>query len=306
MHISTQSRTTLEHPASSLSAAEDGRIIVLSRQGEGTFLSPGLTTVSRFSIPNLPSEAALSLDGLELAVTAADGISFYSTSTFERTAYLNEAFQSCLYGSPDLFWTCSRFTPQTAVLEAWNRGSKTRIARLKIGDPFGDSHFLVWPHPVAKSVVVWAAGGQDGQFLFWASLDGDTIRLVRFEDLDFCTPPAFSPGGSEFLVTREGQLLRYAFPDGPRLGEMNELVEDQQIGDYVSYLDDRHALVGSMEGRLFLLDVDDMDILDEVALDGPDLTFFRRIPGNRFLSVHRDRSATHDHLMVWTAAVSAR
>jgi hypothetical protein len=300
-NIAAQGRIILEHPASFFGAADDGRIIVLSRQGQGTFLTPDLSILSRFSIANQPSGLALSLDGLELAVTAADGISFYSTSTFEKTGYLNDAFLSCLYGSPDLFWTCSRFSPQTAVLEVWNRGSKTRIAKLKVGDPHGNSHFWVWPHPLVGSVVVWAAAGQDGQSLFWATLDGDAIRLVRFRDLDFCSPPGFSPDGKEFLVPGEGELLRYAYPDGPLLGKMNKLPEDETIGDYVLYLDERRALLTSIEGRMFVVDVHEMEVLDEAALDGPDLTFFLRMPGWRFLSVHRNWSGDHDQLMVWTA-----
>ena len=55
-------------------------------RSQGAAPSPTLLG-SRLSIPNQPLEAALAQDGSELAITAADGISFYSTSTFDKTGY---------------------------------------------------------------------------------------------------------------------------------------------------------------------------------------------------------------------------
>jgi hypothetical protein len=60
---------------------------------------------------------------------------------------------------------------------------------------------------------------------------------------------------------------------------MNELPEDETIGDHVSYLDDRRALLTSIEGRMFVVHVHEMEVVDEAALDGPGLTFFLRMPG---------------------------
>jgi hypothetical protein len=222
--------------------------------------------------------------------------------------------------------TSSRFTELTAVLQAWDLAKKTMIAKTEVADPFAGSTFLLFPHPSPHSAVIWAAAGQDGQCLLWATLDGDTIHVSRFEHADFTFPPAFSPSGTEFLFTTEGQLFRYRYPNGPLLAEMNKLTEDEYIGDDVCYLDDTRALLTSTEGRLFVVDVVNMNVLHEAvivgceprptsALDpkpkddhkpGSDVSHFVKLADGRFLSLHRDLSAANldracDRLMVWPA-----
>ena len=241
-----------------------------------------------------------------LAVTASDGITFYSTTPFEEIHYMNDAYQWCLFGSDGLFWTSSRFTPLTAVLEAWDVSKKTKIAKVKIADPFSESMFLLFPHPVPNSVVIWAAAGQDGQTLFWASLDGETIHITPFAQQDFTLPPAFSPSGKEFLIISEGKLYRYEYPNGPLLAQMDQLAEDEYAGEDISYLDDRHALLTSDKGRLLVVDAVELKVLEEVSLVGENpqpVSHFMKLAGGRFLSVHRDLNGTsdpaRDRLMVW-------
>jgi WD40 repeat protein len=304
--VAPQAQIALRHRADHVTPAKNGRIAVLSNLGVGTFLWDDLTLLSEFSIPQRPSQAALSPDGTLLAVTASDGITFYSTTTFEKVHYMNDAYQWCSYGSDGVFWTSCRFTAHTAVLEAWDLSKKTRIAKVKIGDPFDDSAFLLFPHPLPNSVVVWAAAGQDGQVLFWASLDGQTIQVDRFDEQDFTSPPAFNSSGKEFLISDEGSLYRYLYPSGPLLAHLDHLAEDEYAGENICYLDDGQALVTSAEGKLFVVDVVDMQVHDEVSLVGEDhrpICYFIRLAGGRFLSVHRDFSGTsdlaRDRLMVW-------
>src|ERR1700688_1988561 len=92
-----QAQIALQHNALHLAPAEDGHIAVLSSAGIGTFLDRDLTVLSSFSIPQRPSQAALSPDGCLLAVTASDGITFYSTPTFEKTDSMNYPYQWCLF-----------------------------------------------------------------------------------------------------------------------------------------------------------------------------------------------------------------
>src|SRR5271165_1063425 len=225
--VAPQSQTTLRQPAHHVAPAEDGRIVVMSNSGVGTFLGPDLNILSAFSIPQRPSHAALSPDGSLLAITASDGITFYSTASFEKKHYMNDAYQSCLFGSDNVFWASSRFTALTSVLEAWDLSKDTMIAKAMIADPFGDSTFLLFPHPLPNSVVVWAAAGQDGQMLSWVSLEGETIQVTPFVQQDFTLPPAFSPSGREFLIICEGQLYRYEYPSGPLLAQLEQLAEDE-------------------------------------------------------------------------------
>jgi len=95
--------------------------------------------------------------------------------------------------------------------------------------------------------------------------------VTRFEPLDETGLPSFSPSDEEFLVTSECALHCYQYPQGPLKGSLTELDgdEDDPIGYFVSYVDTDHALLTSMGGRLFLVDVAEMSVIEEVAV--PDL-----------------------------------
>ena len=102
--------------------------------------------------------------------------------------------------------------------------------------------------------------------------------------------------------------------------------EEDQIGDFVSYVDANYALLQSRNARLFLVDLETMTIEDEVSLLnhqpkplvelypslrgdsglGSDLSFFLPLPHEHFLSVHQEiRSGYpdggHDRLLTWQA-----
>jgi hypothetical protein len=312
IRIDAQAKAVMPHRAFLVTTSVNGRIAALSRKGAGTLSAPDLTMLASFAVSLWPSDLALSPDGSELAVAAADGITLYSLSptwTFEKSGYLNNAYQSCLFGPEGRLWSCFAYTPRSAVLEVWDASKQAAIAEVKIVAPFVESAFRLFPHPLRDCVVVWVAAGQDGQRLFWASLEADTIRVSPLADLDFTSPPAFSPDGTEFLISTERGLIRYAFPDGPQLGEMNELVEDDYIGDSVCYLDRGRALVASAKERLFAVDLANMTTLDEVEISGDEpqpVSNFFRLDAQRFLSVHRDNEVmdpdrARDSLMVWRA-----
>ena len=92
------------------------------------------------------------------------------------------------------------------------------------------------------------------------------------------------------------------------------------IGDFAFYANNEEAVITSAYGRLFLVDVEAMRIMDEVTLarqepgpfestragreQGSDLARLLSLGNNRFLSVHRefDRhpDESRDHLLVWS------
>jgi len=311
--ISPLMDVALSHDARLTAGADSGYVVVLSAEGDASLISPDFKTVKTFSVPEDPQAAALSPDGSLLAVAAADGITLLSTSTFEKSHRLNDAFLSCLFVGEKLFWTCARFTESTVILEAWAPGSWTKIARVKVADPYGNSEFSLYPHPDTNSVVVCAAAGQDGQCLFWATLGGTEINVIHFEALDEVGIPSFSPSGKEFLVTSECALHRYAYPQGPLKGSLTELDDDEDdpIGYFVSYLDADHAVLTSMGGRLFLVDAAEMSVIDAVAVIDPgpsgNLDFLLELTEGRFVLVYRERGrGTHRssriYLLAWQEA----
>jgi hypothetical protein len=265
-------------------------------------------------------------DGSLLAVTGGNGITIISASTLKPIHRLNDSFEGSHFSSNGLLWTCARLYSETVVLEIWDPQTWTRVARTKITDPYGDSHFDLLSHPNENCVVAWAAAGQDGQCLFWACHDDGAIVVDRFPELDNTAWPSFSPTGKEFLAISGVELHLYAYPRRPIRAIMQWPSDDEedQIGDFVSYVDANCALLQSNNGRLLLVDLETMTIEDEVSLRGheprplaeyypslrgdrglgSDVSCFLPLPHERFLSVHRELPSdhpdgSHDHLLTW-------
>jgi hypothetical protein len=304
----------LSHEARFTVCAASGAVAALSPEGAGSLISVDFQTVKDFTVSARPRAAALSPAGSELAIVTAHGIRFFSTATFEMLHRLNDAFLSCLYGRENLVWTCARFTPRTVVLKAWEPESWTPIAQAKVADLYGNSEFSLFAHPDKNSVVLWAAAGQDGQCLLWASLTGSAIAVTRFRSLNDTCPPSFSPDGAEFLVTSAGTLRRYAYPQGPLKGSLKAgRDEDDAIGNCVSYIDAAHAVVTTMGGRLLLVNLADMSVMGEVAppdtARGYDLDLFLPLPGRKIALVYtqRDRDVQRNSrlcLLAWPESLT--
>jgi hypothetical protein len=258
----------LSHEARFTASAASGAVAALSPEGVGSLISADFQTVKDFTVSAPPRAAALSPAGSELAIVAPDGIRVFSTATSQLFHRLIDAFLSCLYVRENLVWTCARFTPRTVVLKAWDPRSWTPIAQARVADPYGNSEFSLFAHPDQNSVVLWAAAGQDGQCLLWATLTGSAITVTRFRLLSDTCPPSFSPNGEEFLVTSGCKLRRYAYPKGPLKGSLKARGsedEDDAIGYSVSYIDAAHAVVTTIGGRLLLVSLEGMSVIDEVA-----------------------------------------
>jgi hypothetical protein len=147
--------------------------------------------------------------------------------------------------------------------------------------------------------------------LFWASLYGDAIQVTRFDPLMYTSLPAFSPSGREFVVTDEGKLYRYAYPNGPLLAQTRRFPEDEHAGEDVCYLNEKHAVLTSAKGKLFIVDALKMKVIDELSLTGVEPRQVSRLikfSDGRFLSAHRDFAGKNadgvcDRLAVWPAPV---
>jgi hypothetical protein len=295
--IATLMHVSLPHDARFAAGAGTGHVVAVSSDGDASLISPDFKTITSFKVQPESEGVAISQDASLLAVAAADGITLLSIPTFEKVHRLNDAFLTCLFVGEKLFWTCARFTDETVILEAWERGSWEKIARVKVADPYGQSSFSLFAHPDPQSVVLWAAGGQDGQCLFWATLDGAEIKVTHFDAIDESGVPSFSPRGDEFLVTSEYELQRYTYPKGTLKGSITELGGDEDeedpIGYFVAYVNANQALLTSMNGKVFLVDVGKMSVVDEV--DIPDvggaelLDYVFQLPKGKAGLVYRER-----------------
>jgi hypothetical protein len=124
--------------------------------------------------------------------------------------------------------------------------------------------------------------------------------------LDDTLPPVFNNAGKEFLVVTDcsSELRYYRFPSGPLIGKMKwpfKGKHDHFFGDSVSFVGDNRALVSSgYSGKLYLVDLEEMKITEEILVRGPESNqlysnFVSADPSRReFISVGRP-----NHLLTW-------
>jgi hypothetical protein len=106
-----------------------------------------------------------------LAITAANGITFLSASTFEKIHRLNDSFESCRFDAKNRLWTWARFSTATGIVEVWEPGTWRKIAKTKIHIAIliSGSHLIrirtAWSQPrraepaTAYSGLAWGTTG---------------------------------------------------------------------------------------------------------------------------------------------------
>ena len=325
--VSPLTEVTLSHRAYRVAVAESGHVVAVSRDGEGSLLSPDHSTLTSFRCPFEPGDVAISPTGGLLAIAGHGGLQILSTCTLRPVYNVDDSFDSACFSGNGNLWTSVCLDDGAVALEARDAKTLQVLARTELTNPFGGSHFKLLPHPDKEYVAIWVAPGQDGQCLFWAHRHGHSIVVDRFPGIDATAPPSFSPFGYRFLVVCDSAELRhYSFPRGPLVAAMPWPFdgEGNQIGDIVSFVDQSHALLESNEGRLFLIDLHSMAIQDEVGIPGhepkavaevypslrgrsglcSDLASFLPLPKGGFLSIHRELPFRYpeergDRLLTW-------
>jgi hypothetical protein len=246
------------------------------------------------------------------------------TSTQRPIHRFDESIESCHFGANGELWCASRWDEDSIFLEVREPKACEVVAKAELPDPFGSSFVKILSHPDGEHVSIWAAGGQDGQCLFWGRRRGAEVLVERFADLDATTMPSFNCSGDRFLAVADAcELRQYGFPQGPLLGELRWPFDDMdnQIGDVVQFVDPERALLPSTSGRLYLVDLTKMEIADEVGVHGheprpisevypnlhepglcSDLGYLAQLPTGEILSVHHQspfRKEGSDSILTW-------
>lgn len=131
---------------------------------------------------------------------------------------------------------------------------------------------MFFPCAAAGRMVVWVAAGQDGQTAYLADDDGKMITTTEITPRDRL-PPVFSPTGNAYLSAGDGRLEYLAWPSGDRImhlswpGAENEDDNDPS-GSTIQWLPGGFATWSSENGRIYLVDLTTMAIVDEIIVAG--------------------------------------
>lgn len=183
-----------------------------------------------------------------------------------------EGFADCFFElNNDNLWCVAPRSEAQVEIQVRDSISWSITHKILIDDPFYVSSWSFHPVPShEKTVLLWAAAGQDGQQAFWLMLN-EELHCTIEPALEDTTPPDFSPDGTEFLFLKEHDpICRFAYPDVRELGRCPWSFDDEYdgFGCYFFYIDNQHALVSTdSTKRLFLLDVQTMSLVEEVTID---------------------------------------
>ncbi|UQX90088.1 hypothetical protein M6D93_08820 [Jatrophihabitans telluris] len=173
------------------------------------------------------------------------------------------------------------------------------LAHARFPDHFGDSEVSVHPHPLRGQAVIWVSAGQDGTQSWLAHIaepvqvgvevqvEGQVevevevevqvevqvevevqvqVRALAAED---CGPARFGPDGRWFLACDDLVLRRISWPAQEELGVLAwpQNTRDEP-GPDVHVLPGGYACWPSENGRLHIIDLRRMSIVEEVVLAG--------------------------------------
>ncbi|MBE9092875.1 hypothetical protein [Tychonema sp. LEGE 07203] len=301
--------------------------IVSGDRKKVTLVDRNLSPKYEYQLPDAISCLATSPEGDMLAAIMANGnhlaiVTAENQLVFEeqlpnppvKFSHLHNknGFQDCWFDADGLrFWCMKLIEFKEVEIQIRDTNSWQIKLKLLLKNPFGWSSFSFHPHPENQILALSAAAGQDGQQIYWLYDDGMKIHTVEVPCLYDTTPPEFHPAGGEFFVINnyDGQISRFTFPDCNLLGICECPCEDSDdcFRYSMCYLSDNRLLVNTDEGRMYIIDIDKMEISDELILSGheprpckelyptlkdlkeqlcSDLDCFYRFDSDSILSVH--------------------
>jgi len=272
IQIQPKHKIQLSHRAYHVVVNSQGHVAAVSPEGAGSIVTEQASVAQRFQVNSRPSSVALSADGTLLAAAGKRGVEILSTSDPTQRHSIPGNVASVEFLSTNRLWSAERVNAEQVLVHLDDIASGASIAKVWITDPYEEAHIDLRPHGEEACVFLSLAAGQNGQSLFEIRFDGRALAVTQVKGFDECVWPAVRQGQRPFLVMspEDGKLWQYASANGPVLGEMvwPYSWETEQMGDFVTYVDEQHALLMSREGPLFLIELTRMEIVDQVVLPG--------------------------------------
>ncbi len=321
LSITPLAELKLAHLAYFLEATPHAKTIAAaSHKGDVSVLNENLMTLYSYNIGFPIANLTISPDGQILAATSKNGqlivFQIDGKVIFEEKIGKNESEvdYGCLFSIDGTkLWGIAENTEGQILIQYRETESWQVLKQALLPNVDLYSYLSLISHPKSEIICVCEAAGQDGAWIYWVWDDAE-IRVQEIAELEEAAPPEFHPEGKEFLAYyyNTGHLFRYSFPDCYWMGAATlDIGEDDFISFHQCYLSNDRAIVKSENGRLFIITLDNMDIIDEIILQGyepcrekdyiyTDLSVFKSVGENRILSKHRhDYRENRNTLLLW-------
>lgn len=280
MLIENYIKLPLNHSAHFLkSALGGGHFVAASDDGMLTTVNNQLKRVTEFKIDSKITGIAIHPFKELIAVASGDNASlqFFNFEGFLVAEFLDRESSYCIdcdfHFDGEKILCISRHAADEITLQLIEaqtsavKSSITLLDSLNLEDPFIDSCCTLDFNSDSKTLALILAGGQDGQQGYWLSI-APKLSAHLEPRLANTTHPVFSPNGDLFLVLEaQERIVKYRFPDIQELGSyVMDDGDDDSIGIDCCFVDSSNFLIRSERGRLFLIDIEEMTILEEVVI----------------------------------------
>lgn len=265
---------SLPHRAFFVLASASGHVVAASAEGRVSVLGQHLVLVAQLEVGRKVDDIAISPAGDLLAICGDGSLSLIRTAEGreEWTVPIGHGGAAGFDHGGALLWSLDLEDAEKVTV---------RIRDVRDGRVLREGHFTppstalgcsLHPQPRSGAVAIWAAAGQDGQWVLLAHDDGEAIAIAQVEGISESIPPCFDADGSAFLTTTFDSVTRWSLPEATctaavRAWPWSESDEDS-VGSSVAWAGAHGALVTTSENRLFLVDLESGRVVDEVVVDG--------------------------------------
>jgi hypothetical protein len=286
MILKPNGKFDLDHRAYFLRGmAEPSAIVAASEDGYASVFGSDFTLLHRHRLaPKLRAVAPHPTEQLLAWANGESGLLVVQPLAGDRVAEIpppqwrkeasqgrKQSFDDCFFDEDGKFlWVVGPISHDEIELQLIDASDWSILQKVGVEDQFGSSSCSL--HSTSRSglIALWIAAGQDGQQVYWLKRQGRTISCEPEDKLANTTPPVFSPDGSALLALNQNNALcKYEFPAMKQFcTPLESEDENNPFAESMCFVDHRHALASTGEGRIFLLDTDQMRIVEEVELQG--------------------------------------
>jgi hypothetical protein len=287
MFLKPDAKIDLEHRAYHLLRGAPPRsvLVAAAEDGQLSVVSPDLKEVRLRRLPSkiravCPHPAGQHLAWVDgkagsLAVQDCHGsrlLEIAPPQVRETTPVrIGRGFDDCFYSEDGRFlWTVAPLNSEDVVVQVHEAETGVTVDRATLKDLFGGSSCSFHHTGRPGLTSLWLAAGQDGQQVYWLKRTRSGFSCTLEEQLSNTIPPVFSPSGKQVLAVNEEQAIcKFDFPAMRQVGSPLESGdEDNPFATSLCYLNDRQALAGTNEQRIFAVNTARMQVEAEVSLEG--------------------------------------
>ena len=257
-----------------LAASEDGSISTFGVDGVVKKRGKQRTGVCDVCLhPFKESLALIEREGGKLRILDMDGTTHFEQEGPPRrekaSAWVRDEFASCFFDeSGHYLWCAMALSPKEIEVHLLETSYWLPAGSIVMEDPFYESYLSFHRTSKRDVTALWVGCGQDGRQVYWLRRNAIGLTCEREPCLEDCGPPVFSPSGNQFLALGEDRALRlFQFPEVRQIGICPAPWEENDFfGFFLGYLDESHAVVSTDSSRVFMLDVRQMKVVDEVLI----------------------------------------